>query len=156
MLHLFVLAAEEEAKNPILPDIAELIYGTIAFAIVFGLLWKFAFPAINKMLAERSDKIQGNLERAEHSRQAAEQELAEYRAQLAGAREEANRISSPGDCGRMRRDVRRTPSRRHRRSSLARRRRLRAERDRVFRTFARRPRHRRRARRPGGRAVARP
>ena len=40
MLHL-VLAAES-APNPILPDTAEMIYGTIAFAIVFGLLAKFA------------------------------------------------------------------------------------------------------------------
>ena len=33
MLHVVLLAAEE--KNPILPDIAELIYGTLAFLIVF-------------------------------------------------------------------------------------------------------------------------
>ena len=37
-------------------------------------------------------KIQGDLERAEETRRGAERELAEYREQLAGAREEANRI----------------------------------------------------------------
>jgi F-type H+-transporting ATPase subunit b len=134
MLHLFVLAAEEEAKNPILPDIAELIYGTIAFAIVFGLLWKFAFPAINKMLAERSDKIQGNLERAEHSRQAAEQELAEYRAQLAGAREEANRIieESRRTAERMRRDVQANAEQEAQATVARAQEEIRAERDRVF------------------------
>lgn len=91
MLHVAVLAAEE-AKNPILPDVAELIYGALAFLIVFLVLWKFAFPALNKMLEERTGKIQGNLEKAEESRLQAERELADYRAQLANARDESNRI----------------------------------------------------------------
>lgn len=134
MLQLFVLAAEEEAKNPILPDIAELIYGTIAFVIVFGLLWKFAFPALGKMLAERADKIQGNLERAEHSRQAAEQGLAEYRAQLAGAREEANRIieESRRTAEQMRRDVQAKAEQEAQATVTRAQEEIRAERDRVF------------------------
>jgi F-type H+-transporting ATPase subunit b len=90
MLQLIVIAAEE--KNPILPDIAELIYGGLAFVIVFAVLAKFAFPALGKMLQERSAKIQADLEGAERARTEAERELAEYRKQLAGAREEASRI----------------------------------------------------------------
>lgn len=134
MLQLFVLAAEEEAKNPILPDIAELIYGTIAFVLVFGVLWRFAFPALGKMLAERADKIQGNLERAEHSRQAAEQELAEYRAQLAGAREEANRIieESRRTAEQMRRDVQAKAEQEAQATVARAQEEIRAERDRVF------------------------
>ena len=94
MLHLIVAAAEAvaEEKNPILPDVAELLYGALAFIIVFAVLAKFAFPALNKMLQERSAKIQGNIDGAEQARMTAEQELAEYRAQLAGARDESNRI----------------------------------------------------------------
>ncbi|MFB3738736.1 MAG: F0F1 ATP synthase subunit B [Candidatus Velamenicoccus archaeovorus] len=90
MLHLLVVAAEE--PNPIVPDIAELIYGTAAFAIVFLILAKFAFPALNRMLHDRTSKIQGDLEKAEQARSEAEAELARYRQELAGAREEANRI----------------------------------------------------------------
>lgn len=95
MLHLVVLAAEAveaEQKNPILPDVAELIYGGLAFVIVFAVLAKFAFPVLGKMLQERTAKIQSDLEGAERARTAAEQELAEYRRQLAGARDEAARI----------------------------------------------------------------
>ncbi len=95
MLDLLVLAAEAveaEQKNPILPDVAELVYGGLAFVIVFALLWRFAFPVLGRMLEERTAKIQADLEGAERARTEAEQELAEYRRQLAGAREEASRI----------------------------------------------------------------
>ena len=96
MLHILGLLAAEtapvEEKNVILPDTAELIFGGIAILIVFGVLaWK-ALPALNAMLAERTEKIQGEMERAESTRTQADQVLAEYRQQLAGARDEANRI----------------------------------------------------------------
>ena len=94
---LAVLAQEvhEEVagpENPILPDIAEIIFGGLAFLIVFVALAKFAFPALNKMLGQRSEKIQGDLEGAEKAKQEADQVLAQYRAQLSDARGEANRV----------------------------------------------------------------
>src|SRR5581483_1597182 len=66
MLHALVLAAEE-APNPILPDPAELIYGSLAFLLVFVVLARFAFPVINRMLQVRTAKIEGDLERAERA-----------------------------------------------------------------------------------------
>ncbi len=89
---LFLLAAEESSPNPLIPEPVELVVGALAFIIVFAILARFAFPALNTMLAERTAKIQGNLEQAEEARRTAEQELARYREQLAGAREESNRI----------------------------------------------------------------
>jgi F-type H+-transporting ATPase subunit b len=133
MLHLVVLAAEE-APNPILPDTAELIYGALAFVIVFAVLAKFAFPALNKMLAERSGKIQGDLEQAERSRMTAEQELAEYRQQLAGARDDANRIIEEArrTADQLRRDLQ-TKAEQEAQATVARaQEEIRAERDRVF------------------------
>ena len=133
MLHILVLAAEE-AKNPILPDVAELIYGALAFVIVFAVLAKFAFPALSKMLAERSGKIQSDLEKAEQSRMSAEQELAEYRQQLAGARDEANRIIEEArkTAEQLRRDLQ-TKAEREAQATVARaQEEIRAERDRVF------------------------
>lgn len=106
MLHVLVLAAEEQ-PNPIVPDVAELIYGTLAFLLVFALLARFAFPALNKMLQERTSKIQGDLEKAEQARTQAETELSDYREQLAGARDEANRIIEEArrTADQLRRDV---------------------------------------------------
>jgi F-type H+-transporting ATPase subunit b len=96
-----------ETTNPLIPETVELVVGALAFIIVFALLAKFAFPAMNKMLAERTAKIQGNLEHAEEARRAAEEELARYREQLANAREESNRIIEEGrrTAEQLRRDI---------------------------------------------------
>ena len=133
MLHLVVVAAAE-APNPILPDKAEMIYGTIAFVIVFGLLWKFAFPALNKMLAERSSKIQGEMEKAEATRGEADQLLADYRTQLAGARDESNRIIEEArkTADQLRRDVQAQAQQEAQATVVRAQEEIRTERDRVF------------------------
>lgn len=94
MLQALVVAAEEvaESPNPLLPEPVELVVGIVAFVVVFAVLVKFAFPPLTQMLRQRTDKIQGDLEKAEQARAEAEGRLVEYRQQLAGAREEANRI----------------------------------------------------------------
>ncbi len=50
---LLAAATNVQAKNPILPDAKEIIWTVIAFAIVFVILAKFAFPAVRKGLAAR-------------------------------------------------------------------------------------------------------
>lgn len=126
--------AAEEAPNPLIPETVELIVGGLAFLIVFAILWRFAFPAMNKMLAQRTDKIQGNLERAEKARTEADQELARYREQLAGARDEANRIIEEArkTADQLRRDLQ-TKAEQEAAATVARaQEEIRAERDRVF------------------------
>jgi F-type H+-transporting ATPase subunit b len=83
---------EEETHNPLIPETVELIAGTIAFFLVFFVLWKFAFPRIGAMLRERTAKIQGEMEKAEQTRQEADKILDDYRTQLANARDEANQV----------------------------------------------------------------
>ncbi len=85
-------AANVTAKNPILPDAKEIIWTVIAFAFVFVILAKFAFPAMKKGLKDREERIRADLERADHARAEAEATLEQYRRQLAEARTEANRI----------------------------------------------------------------
>lgn len=133
MLHLALLAAEEP-KNVILPDTAELLYGTIAFLIVFGLLAKFAFPALNKMLAERTAKIQGEMEKAEVTRTEADSVLADYRSQLAGARDEANRIIEEArkTADQLRKDIQAKAEQEAQSTVTRAQEEIRAERDRVF------------------------
>jgi F-type H+-transporting ATPase subunit b len=82
----------EEAPNPILPATEELIAGALSFVILFGLLAKFAFPAIKKAMEERSDKIATDLDKAETARTDAETKASEYDAKLADAKTEAGRI----------------------------------------------------------------
>lgn len=142
MLHQLasILAAAEEqveeveAPNPILPEPVELIVGGIVFLIVFAVIAKLAFPALNKMLDQRTEKIQGDMEKAEDARRTAEQELANYRDQLAGARDEANRIIEEArrTADQMRRDLQ-VKAEAESQAIVARAQdEIRAERDRVF------------------------
>ena len=78
--------------GPLAPDLTELIIGTIAFLIVFGMLGKVLMPRITKTLQERTDAIEGGLKRADDAQAEANRTLKEYREQLAEARHEASRL----------------------------------------------------------------
>ena len=86
--------AEEHGNDPahLYPHWEELVVGALAFAILFFFVWKWVLPRLRQLLDERREKIQGELERAEETRRAADRELAEYRERLAASREEANQI----------------------------------------------------------------
>ena len=86
-----VIAASQDLQH-LLPNPSEAIVGAICFLIIFVFFWKWALPRINKILDERRDKIVGEMERAEQARKESDELLAQYRAQLAGARDDANRV----------------------------------------------------------------
>lgn len=81
-----------DAPSPILPETNEIIWGGISFLIVAFALSKFLVPAIQKSMAARTQRIVGDLEAADNSKTEAQKMLAEYQAQLANAKGEANRI----------------------------------------------------------------
>ena len=87
-----VIAATAGQQDPLIPDLTELIIGIIAFLIIFGFLGRLLLPRAQKMLAERTDQIEGGLKRAEETQAEAQRELEQYRQQLAEARHEAARL----------------------------------------------------------------
>ena len=92
-----LLLAAEEGEEPegidlLLPETSELIAGAIAFAIIFIVAWKFVFPALNKALEARQQAVTSRLSDAEASKLEAEKLLEDYKAQLADARAEGDRI----------------------------------------------------------------
>src|SRR6266478_10163160 len=87
-----IQAADTASTNPLLPSWPEFIIGTILFLIVFGALAKFRLPRATKMLAERTEQIEGGLARSEEAQSEAKQLLDQYREQLAEARHEAARL----------------------------------------------------------------
>ena len=97
---LLLLAAEEgekAAEEPsgldlLIPPIEELIWGIVAFAVVYFVLNKFAFPALRKNMEARDKQIQDDLKQAEDAKHEAQRQLDEYKRQLADARGEANKI----------------------------------------------------------------
>ena len=90
-----VLAAEE--LNPLVPHLSEIIVGTIAFALLFWLLARTVFPQFERVYAERTDKIEGGLQRAEEAQEQAAALKRQYEEQLAGLRAEAARIRQRGE-----------------------------------------------------------
>ena len=84
--------AAEQLQNPLIPNLTELIVGLLTFGIIFFALWKVLVPRLNQTLTERTDKIEGGLQRAEETQAEADRTLAAYREQLAEARHEAARL----------------------------------------------------------------
>lgn len=113
MLSAFILAADstpapEAAHSPVIPELPDLIYGTLAFLLVLAVvIWK-VIPNVTKGLDARRDAIQGSLERAEQAQAEAAAALQDYTAQLAEARAEAAKIreAARADAGKIAAEVR--------------------------------------------------
>jgi F-type H+-transporting ATPase subunit b len=81
-----------EAPSPIIPEVSEIVWGTISFFTLLFLMYKFAYPGIKKGMESRTNKIRENLDDAERVKAEAQSILEEYQRQLADARNESNRI----------------------------------------------------------------
>jgi F-type H+-transporting ATPase subunit b len=82
--------------SPVVPVVGELIAAALFFAILFVIISKVALPKLNATLAAREQALAGQLTQAETTRSEADQVLADYRAKLADAQAEANRIIEEG------------------------------------------------------------
>ncbi|HVF33515.1 MAG TPA: F0F1 ATP synthase subunit B [Acidimicrobiales bacterium] len=100
-------AGEDESHNPILPETSELVYAVIAFLVLLALMWKFAFPAVQKAMDGRTQRIRDNLDEAERTKAEAQRILEEYQRQLADAKNESARIIDEArqTAEQMRRDL---------------------------------------------------
>ena len=92
MLKTELVLAAEEAPNPIIPHIPEVILGIVAFVILLLVLKKYVVPRFEAAYEERAQMIEGGIEKAEKAQAEAEDALAKYRAQLHEARSEAAKI----------------------------------------------------------------
>jgi F-type H+-transporting ATPase subunit b len=116
------------------PAMGELIVGLLAFAVLFFFTWKWVIPRFKQVLEERREKIQGEMDRAETTRKEADKLQEEYRTQLAGARDEANKIieEARATAEQLRRDLQ-TKAEEEAQATVARAQdEIRAERDRAF------------------------
>ena len=80
------------APNQLLPETNEIIWGSIGFLVVFFFVWKMGLPAIKASMNNRTERIRNDLDSAEAQRTEADTLLADYRAKLADAQGESNRI----------------------------------------------------------------
>jgi F-type H+-transporting ATPase subunit b len=132
----FLAQAAEEVSEPedLYPHLDELIVAALAFLVVFLFMQRFVIPRINQTLEARRQKIQGDLEEADRRRREAEELLSDYRRQLSGARDEANRIIEEArqSAEQMRRDLENRAQDEARGIVERAQEEIRAERDRVF------------------------
>ena len=91
-LLLAAASTDVQSKNPILPALPEIVWGTVSFVVLFAVMWKLAFPAVRKTMEARTEKIRDSLSSAEQAKTDAQGVLEEYQRQLADAKNEANRI----------------------------------------------------------------
>jgi F-type H+-transporting ATPase subunit b len=86
------IVAAEGGASLLVPATSDLVWGIVAFVVIFGVLtWK-ALPRVQKLLDERAAAIEGRIDEAKNARAEAEQILDRYQQQLADARVEAGRI----------------------------------------------------------------
>lgn len=102
-----LIAAEDEAINPLLPADYDIIWSAVLFAIFLALFIWLVVPRLNKLLDERADKIEGGLQRAEEAQAAAAATKGEYEQALADARAEAAQIreKARADAGQIRAEL---------------------------------------------------
>ena len=89
------LAAEEGGESGnflVSPGVGLMIWTLVLFLITLWVLKKFAFPKIQEALDKRAKVISESIESAERQRKESDELLAEYRARLAEAREQADDI----------------------------------------------------------------
>ena len=94
-----VFAAEEteggsfwETAYPIIPHPGELIFGILAFVIIYAVVrWKVV-PRLEEVFTERAAAIEGGMEKAEDAQRQAAELLEELRARLAESRQDAARV----------------------------------------------------------------
>ncbi|MGT2424746.1 F0F1 ATP synthase subunit B [Amnibacterium kyonggiense] len=102
-----VAAASESKGSLLIPELPDLIWGTVGFVVVLLAFIFIALPRLNKLLDARSAAIEGRIDEAKHAREEAEHILEQYQQQLAEARTEAGRIREAAreDAKRIRADL---------------------------------------------------
>lgn len=107
LVHKTVLAQEEEEPSPVVPHVEEIILGLAAFLLLLFIMRRYVVPRFEKIYTERTQQIEGGIERARAAEAEANRLLEQYRKQLAEARTEAAKIrdDARADAEGIRQDV---------------------------------------------------
>jgi len=95
-------ATESDGDESILlPAWYDIVFGSLTFLIIFLLFWKYVMPRMREVLAERTERIEGGMAKAEQMQDEAKESLAKYQAQLATARDEAAAIREKAEADKL-------------------------------------------------------
>ncbi|MGA1344906.1 MAG: hypothetical protein ACO35E_02905 [Ilumatobacteraceae bacterium] len=97
MIGIIIAAGEidpAQSVNWLLPPTAEIIYGGLASIVIFALLYKFAGPSVRTALADRTAKIQADLDGAQEALSTSAGEAADIRRAAGDIAAERERLLS--------------------------------------------------------------
>lgn len=84
--------AGEHVASPFDINGGVIIWTVVIFIILLAILWRMGYPALLKMVEEREQRIQKQLDEAEKANAEAQRLLEEHKKQIAAARAEAQEI----------------------------------------------------------------
>ncbi|CAG7845317.1 ATP synthase subunit b [Pseudoclavibacter triregionum] len=76
----------------LVPAVYDIVWSLVVFLVIALFFWKFVIPTFTKTLAEREEKIEGGIKRAELAQAEADRSKADQERLLMEARQEANEI----------------------------------------------------------------
>ena len=87
-----IVDAAEKTPLPILPEVPDLVWGSVSFVIVALVIFKLAWPTFTRTLDERTRKIDAGLNAAARARDEVAQERAALSDEIDQAHREAAQI----------------------------------------------------------------
>jgi F-type H+-transporting ATPase subunit b len=92
MTQSFLAEEESTGLEMFLPEFPEIFWSTLVVIVLIIVFYKYIMPKFTKVLDARSDKIEGNIEKAQAKLQDADQLFDQYHKQLDGAKVESAQI----------------------------------------------------------------
>jgi len=75
-MHAPSILAQAAQHNPLIPKTFDIVWSVVCVAIITILFWKYVLPRFDTVLAQRAEKIEGGIERAEQIQADAQAALA--------------------------------------------------------------------------------
>jgi F-type H+-transporting ATPase subunit b len=88
--------AVAETKNPILPEVSEMLWAGVFFLLLWALMKFVLLPPVLKTMNDRDDKVREDHQAAEHAEMVRTTKLSQYEEGMAGARAEAVALIEAG------------------------------------------------------------
>jgi len=86
------ILAQTTQHNPLIPKTFDIVWSVVCVAVITVLFWKYVLPRFDTVLAQRAEKIEGGIERAEQIQADAQAALGRYTAGLSQARAQGEQI----------------------------------------------------------------
>lgn len=78
--------------NVLIPPLYDIVWSLVVFIVIALFFWKFVIPMFTKVMADREEKIEGGIKKAEQAQAEAASKQAEHEELLKEARAEASQI----------------------------------------------------------------